>query len=96
MDLVSVIVSLASGAVGGNAAAAGLKNANLGTIGNSLTGALGGGVASAMLPSLLGLASGQGGVDLGSLVGSVVGGGAGGAVLTAIVGLIKNAIVAKS
>ena len=38
MDIVSLIVQLISGAVGGNIAGAALKNASLGPVGNSILG----------------------------------------------------------
>jgi len=57
MDL---IISLLSGAVGGNVAGGALKNYNLGTIWNSVVGILGGGVGGQIL-SALGLLGGTGG-----------------------------------
>jgi uncharacterized membrane protein YeaQ/YmgE (transglycosylase-associated protein family) len=44
MDVMSLLVSLISGAVGGNVAGAAMKDKSLGTIGNSLAGILGGGL----------------------------------------------------
>ena len=49
MDFVSLIVSLVSGAVGGNAAGAVMKDKSLGTVGNSIAGVLGGGLGGAIL-----------------------------------------------
>jgi hypothetical protein len=46
MDIVPLIIQLVSGAVGGNVAGGLLKNLNLGTLGNSIAGILGGGKAS--------------------------------------------------
>jgi uncharacterized membrane protein YeaQ/YmgE (transglycosylase-associated protein family) len=40
MDIVSLIISLVSGAVGGNAAGALMKDKSLGALGNSLAGIL--------------------------------------------------------
>ena len=89
MDLVPILIELASGAVGGNLAGAVLKKFSLGTLGNSLVGILGGGLGGQLVAML-----GAGG-DAGSILGQVAGGGVGGAVLMTVVGLIKQAM-AKS
>ena len=83
MDTTNLLVSLLSGAVGGNVAGAALKNLSLGTIGNSLAGILGGGAGAAILSALGMLPAGQ-------VVGGVAGGGVGGAVVMALIGCIKN------
>lgn len=91
-NLIPLIIQLISGAVGGNAAGAAMKNLSLGTVGNSIVGILGGGIGGQLL-SMLGVAAASGGsLDIGSIIGSVAGGGVGGAVLLAIVGLIKKAL----
>lgn len=89
-----IIIQLVSGAVGGNVAGALLKKLSLGTIGNSIVGILGGGLGGYLL-SLLGVATGAGGMDVAGIIGSIAGGGVGGGALMAIVGLIKNAISKK-
>ncbi len=86
-----LIIQLISGAIGGNAAGALLKNQSLGTIGNSIAGIVGGGLGGFLL-SLAGIATGSGGMDAGSIAGSVAGGGVGGGVLMIIVGFIKKAL----
>jgi uncharacterized membrane protein YeaQ/YmgE (transglycosylase-associated protein family) len=98
--IVGVIISLVSGAVGGNIAGGVLDEHSLGPIGNSLAGIVGGGVAGPLLSALGGSRGvspdrsiSAGGFDLGRLVGQVAGGGVGGAVLMIIVGLIKQAVV---
>ena len=52
MDIMSLIVSLLSGAVGGNAAGALLKDKTLGALGNSIAGILGGGVGATLLQAI--------------------------------------------
>jgi len=90
-----LILSLVSGGVGGNIAGALMKKFNLGPIGNSLAGIVGGGVVGQVLGMLTSggaaaaTASG-GGMDLSSILTSVGGGGVGGAVVMAIIGLIKS------
>jgi uncharacterized membrane protein YeaQ/YmgE (transglycosylase-associated protein family) len=92
MDITSLLVQLVSGAVGGNAAGAFMKNLSLGTVGNSIVGILGGGIGGQLL-GMLGLGGGGGGaMDAGSIVSSVAGGGVGGAVLLAIIGFIKKSM----
>ncbi len=95
MDL-SLIIQLISGAVGGNVAGSLLKNASLGTLGNSLVGILGGGLGGQLLGMLgVGGAEAAGSMDIGAIVAQVAGGGVGGGVLLAIIGLIKNALAKK-
>ncbi len=96
MDIIPLLVQLVSGALGGNAAGAALKNLSLGTLGNSLVGILGGGLGGTILQTLLGAdAAPSGSMDIGSIVANIAGGGVGGAVLLAIIGAIKNMIGKK-
>ena len=81
----ALIVQLLSGAVGGNAAGALLKNFSLGTLGNSIVGILGGGIGGQLL-SMMGAAGLEG------IIGSVVSGGVGGSVLMVVIGMIKKAM----
>ena len=95
MDMVSLIVQLISGAVGGNIAGAALKNASLGPIGNSIAGVVGGGIGGQLLAMLGAGAATGGGLDMASIISSIAGGGVGGGALMAIIGLIRQAM-AKS
>lgn len=91
MDIIPLLVQLVSGALGGNAAGAALKNLSLGTLGNSLVGILGGGLGGTILQTLLGAdAAPSGSMDIGAIVANIAGGGVGGGVLLAISGAIKN------
>lgn len=94
MDLMSLIIQLISGAVGGNAAGAALKKYSLGPVGNSIVGILGGGLGGQLLALLgaggAGAATAAGGLDAGAIVSSIAGGGIGGGVLMWIVGLIRH------
>jgi uncharacterized membrane protein YeaQ/YmgE (transglycosylase-associated protein family) len=96
MSLIPLIISLLSGAVGGNLAGTMFKNINLGTLGNSIAGILGGGLGGWLL-GLLGIATPAAGatVDLVSILGSVASGGVGGGVLMAIVGFVKQSLAKK-
>lgn len=95
MDIVSLIIQLASGAAGGNIAGALMKKFSLGTIGNSVLGILGGGLGGQLL-GMLGAGGGDAatatasGLDIGSIISSVASGGVGGGVLMAIVGVIRG------
>jgi len=91
--LISLIIQLISGAVGGNVAGAALKDYNLGTLGNSIAGVVGGGIGGQVLQALvpaLAQSAAAGSLDIGSIIGQVAGGGIGGAILLVIVGVIKN------
>jgi len=89
--LINLIIQLLAGAIGGNAAGAAFKDYGLGMLGNTIAGAIGGGIMGQVLQALLPALSG-GALDIGALFGQIVGGGAGGAVLTVIASLVKSAI----
>lgn len=82
-----LLISLATGAAGGNIAGALMKSKSLGVVGNSIAGIVGGGLGGRLL-SMVG-AGGDG------LLGSIGGGGVGGAVMMVLVSVIKNAMAKK-
>lgn len=88
-SLLPIIIQLVSGAVGGNVAGKTLKNLDLGTLGNSIAGIIGGGLGGQILRSVLNMSS-TGSLDIGSIVTQIAGGGVGGGILMAVVGVIKN------
>jgi uncharacterized membrane protein YeaQ/YmgE (transglycosylase-associated protein family) len=92
MDLVSLLISLVSGAVGGNIAGAAMSDKSLGPLGNSIAGILGGGIGGALLQAVGVLAQSGGGLGLGAIVGNIASGGVGGAILLVIVSLLKSAM----
>ena len=47
--IIGLIIQLISGAVGGNIAGSALKQYNLGTLGNSIAGVIGGGILMAIV-----------------------------------------------
>jgi hypothetical protein len=65
--------------VGGNAVGAALKDYNLGSLGNTIAGALGGvgggQLLLAAMPAIAGAAGGS--LDVGAIISQIVGGGAG-------------------
>lgn len=91
MDLLPLIIQLASGAVGGNVAGSLMKENSLGTLGNSLAGILGGGLGGQLL-GMLGMAASSGSLDLAGILSSIAGGGVGGGVLMAVIGVIRKAM----
>jgi len=103
-EYLPLIIQLVTGAVGGNLAGSLLKKFSLGTLGNSISGILGGFGGGKILEMLTG-AEGTGeavaaaaeaatssGMDMSSILSNVAGGGVGGGVLMAIVGAIKGAM----
>jgi hypothetical protein len=93
MEIVTLIIQLLSGAAGGHLAASMAKNVDLGPVGNTIAGAIGGGLGGQILTGLLGLASARsGGLDIGSIIGQIIAGGASGGILTAVVGMIRQAM----
>jgi hypothetical protein len=95
--IVGLIIQLISGGVGGNIAGSALKQYDLGIIGNTIAGVIGGGVGAQIIGALLGsgaraAAAGAGDLDIGSIIGQIASGGVGGGILMVIVGLIKQAM----
>jgi len=89
MDIVTLIINLISGAVGGNVAGAAMKDKSLGPLLNSVVGVLGGGAGMAVL-RMMGMAVNEGGLDLAAVVANIASGGVGGGILMIIVALIKG------
>ena len=77
--LLNLIIQIVAGVIGGNAVGAGLKDVNLGTLGNTIAGAIGGAgggqILQAIIPVLAGATGGS--LDIGALVGQAAGGGVG-------------------
>lgn len=88
-----VLINLIAGALGGNAAGKASPQFDLGTMGNTIAGLVGGGVLGQIItliwPSVVSAAQ-TGNFSIGSIVTNVISGGAGGALLTAIIGMVKN------
>lgn len=107
MDIISLIISLISGAAGGNVAGAAMPEKNLGAIANTVIGLLGGGAGDFILKALGVLSSGAataanapatgaGDLDIASILATIGVSGVSGGALTAILALIKDAIQKKS
>ena len=95
--IIGLIIQLVAGGVGGNIAGAALKQYDLGTVGNTIAGIVGGGVGAQIIGALVGggteaVGPGAGGLDIGSIIGQIASGGVGGGILMVIVGLIKQAM----
>jgi uncharacterized membrane protein YeaQ/YmgE (transglycosylase-associated protein family) len=98
MNFTAIILQLVSGGVGGNIAGALLKKLNLGPVGNSIAGIVGG-ILTGQVLRMLGSggaaattasAASTSGMDLTSILSNVGGAGVGGAAVMAIIGLIKT------
>lgn len=100
MNILQLLISLASGVGGGNAVGPVLKEKNMGPLANSIIGLLGGGLGGWVLQALdLFAKSGAaealgapGGIDIGHLVANVASSGIGGALLTAAVAYVKSSL----
>jgi hypothetical protein len=74
-----------------------MKKYDLGTLGNSIAGILGGGLGGQLLQMIMGGGAGApASMDLGSIIASIASGGVGGGVLMAIVGMIRTAMTRKT
>ena len=92
MEFLPLVIQLLTGAAGGNVVGKLAKNLDLGTLGNSVAGIIGGGLGGQLL-GMLGVEAGpSGSLDVASLFGSVASGGVGGGALMAIIGLIKSVL----
>ena len=90
--LISLVVQIISGAVGGNLA--GMSKQSLGTGLNTLIGGVGGLVLGQIVSVLTGTSSGEA-LDVAAVCSNIVGGGIGGLVLTWVVGFIKQKLAKK-
>ena len=88
-----ILINLIAGAIGGAGVGKASPNFDLGTVGNIVSGLVGGGVLGQIvtlaLPSVMAAAE-SGNLSIGSIISQLVAGGAGGAILTAIIGAIKS------
>jgi len=91
--MVQILINLIAGALGGAAVGKSSPTFDLGTVGNIISGLVGGGVLGQVvtlaLPSIMAAAQ-SGNLSVGGVVSQLIAGGAGGAILTAIIGAIKN------
>ena len=96
MNIDNLIISLVSGAIGGNAAGSALKEKSLGGLGNTVAGVLGGGIGGGILHALgVNDTSAAGSVDLASVLSNIAGGAAGGGALMAVIAAIKGTMGRK-
>ena len=93
-----ILINLIAGALGGVGAGKASPNFDLGTIGNIVSGLVGGGVlgqiVTALAPSVVAAAAQSGNLSIGGIVSQAIAGGAGGAILTALIGAIKSKVAA--
>lgn len=96
MNLTSLIIQLISGAIGAHAAGAAAKDMSLGPLGNTIAGALGGGVGGQVLSSVLGLggAAAASGLDIQTIVQGFLTGGVSGGITALVIGFIKSKMTA--
>lgn len=96
MDIASLLIQLVSGAVGGNAAGAYNKDSGLSPLGNTIAGAIGGGIGGQILSALLGLGgtAAASGLDIGTVVSAFATGGVSGGLTALVVGYLKTKLAA--
>jgi len=103
MEILNLIISLLSGAAGGNIAGSLMTEKNLGALANTIIGLIGGGAGDYILKAMGILASaastaaptGEPTLDLGSLLATIGASGVSGGALTGIIALIKDALAKK-
>lgn len=95
MDFLPLVIQLLTGTVGGNVTGKLAPKLNLGTLGNSIAGILGGGLGGQLL-GMLGIGAGPSGeLGIEAILGSIASGGVGGGVLMLVVGLVKSLLLKK-
>ena len=96
MNIVALLISLLSGAVGGNVVGRLAQKLDLGVAGNSIAGILGGGIGGQILSHRGMPATTPAGFagDLTIVIGQIAAGSLGGGVIMAIISAIKQAMVA--
>lgn len=87
-----LLISLLSGAFGGNAAGKLIGKLDQGTLINSISGIVGGGLGGQLLSMIGAGGLAGGGMDVAGIIGQVASGGVGGGVVLAIVGVVRNAL----
>ncbi|ADI38883.1 putative membrane protein [Waddlia chondrophila 2032/99] len=101
MNVLSLVISLISGAIGGNIAGSSLSQKNLGPIVNTIAGLIGGGAGDFLLKAFgvitAATAVGNGAatgneLDISQILASIGAGGVSGGVLTAIITFLKGAV----
>lgn len=95
MDLMQLLIGAASGALAGQVSNAAVRNDALGTLGNILTGGLGGAFGGQLLGSLLGLGAGlQGvGIDASEIINGFATGGISGALTAMVLAYLKSKLI---
>ena len=91
--MISLVIQLIAGAIGGNLAGAVLKDKSLGALGNTIAGIIGGGLGGLVLTRFLGGAATVDpavSVNITTLIEQIAGGGIGGAIVMIIAGLVKG------
>jgi uncharacterized membrane protein YeaQ/YmgE (transglycosylase-associated protein family) len=100
MDIINLLISLISGAVGGNVAGSAMPAKNPGTLINTIAGLIGGGLgdfilkASGLITSAT--SGGTGELDLASIISTIAASGVGGGALTAILAVVKDMMEKKT
>ena len=90
MNILPLLIQLASGAAGGNIVSCAFEKISLGPIVSSLTGMLGGEVGGRLLQFAMGSGQMESVSDMQIFLTSLLGGAAGGAAVTALLGWIKE------
>ena len=91
-SILPLLIQVIAGGIGGNGIGRALKDVNLGTMGNTISGAIGGLGATALVGAIPGLEAITGMGLAGDGISGIVGGGA----LTAIVSVVRKMMADKS
>ena len=96
MNILPLLIQLASGAVGGNLVSAAFRKISLGPIMSSLAGMLGGEIGGKFVLSLTGGGAAGDTSDIEIFLASLLGGAVGGAAISTLAGCIKGMLRKRS
>jgi hypothetical protein len=96
MNVSCLILQIVSGIAAGNLLANGLKSLHLGVFGNSLAGALGGGIGGQIFLRVTGVETDFHSSDAQIFLASVFGAASGGALVTFVAGILKRLLSRSS
>ena len=91
MNITALVIQLIAGALGGHTVGNFSKDVNLGPLGNTIAGVVGGGIGGQILSAILGFGgtAAASGMDIGSIVSAFLTGGVSGGLTALVVGFLK-------
>ena len=92
MDITQLVIHMVSGVIGGHASASLTRDTSLGSVGNTIVGAIGGGIGGHMLSGIVGAGTAVAatGLDFGTLLTGFLTGGFSGGMTVMVLAFLKS------